>query len=535
MMRIINNAWTSDRPCGWFGTALLTLAVTALAATAPGVLSGCTKDHCENDTHCRPGEQCNLDTNQCYTPGTDAGDTGDAQADGGDGSDGGDAQPTDCTGHGECTTALEPVCLSNFCEPCGNSTQCNDKNTDRPLCDDGQCVECTVSETHCLASTVSICNAGTCVACVDDSADCEIPYPDSPFCLNDECVQCTDSADHCATPTPTVCDPADHTCRDCEAHSECDYLGGVCDWSTGDCMDPTNIIYVDDDTGCSDSGSCDATTPCCAIEEALDRVNTSVSTILVAAGSYTEITIHNQDVWIIGQPGAIIGPSGLDINVVTVQNLLATESTQAIIEGLTIQTGSNTGVGVYCSGLAAAKPDVTLRNCTITNNAGGGVDASDCIVTLESNEISANTGGGVYLGDSDYTVVNNMITKNGSPSSSYGGVQIFNPGTPHRFHSNTVVGNDAQSIEGGIWCSPAAEVVNTIAYQNTDGDIATACTVIDSWTTGNGDPLFVSTTDFHLTANSDCIDAGGTVNPPILDFDGQTRDATPDIGADEYF
>jgi hypothetical protein len=47
-------------------------------------------------------------------------------------------------------------------------------------------------------------------------------------------------------------------------------------------------------------------------------------------------------------------------------------------------------------------------------------------------------------------------------------------------------------------------------------------------------PQFVSyPTDLHLAAGSQCIDAGTTMGAPARDMDNMTRDARPDIGADE--
>ena len=51
----------------------------------------------------------------------------------------------------------------------------------------------------------------------------------------------------------------------------------------------------------------------------------------------------------------------------------------------------------------------------------------------------------------------------------------------------------------------------------------------------SANPLFTSLTNLHLQAMSPAINAGTTADGVTLDFDGQTRDAMPDIGADEYF
>jgi hypothetical protein len=49
----------------------------------------------------------------------------------------------------------------------------------------------------------------------------------------------------------------------------------------------------------------------------------------------------------------------------------------------------------------------------------------------------------------------------------------------------------------------------------------------------NVDPLFVSNTNLHLACNSPAANAGMTIAGITTDIDGQTRDAMPDIGADE--
>ena len=50
----------------------------------------------------------------------------------------------------------------------------------------------------------------------------------------------------------------------------------------------------------------------------------------------------------------------------------------------------------------------------------------------------------------------------------------------------------------------------------------------------HADPYYVSTTDLHLQAGSPCIDAGTPIPGIIDDIDGELRDSTPCIGADEW-
>jgi hypothetical protein len=48
----------------------------------------------------------------------------------------------------------------------------------------------------------------------------------------------------------------------------------------------------------------------------------------------------------------------------------------------------------------------------------------------------------------------------------------------------------------------------------------------------NADPRFVD--GVHLASDSPCIDAGTPVGAPAIDFDGEVRDASPDVGPDEW-
>jgi hypothetical protein len=66
-----------------------------------------------------------------------------------------------------------------------------------------------------------------------------------------------------------------------------------------------------------------------------------------------------------------------------------------------------------------------------------------------------------------------------------------------------------------------ATQVNALTDMTTGGNIDAAC--------------FTGSTDGkHLAAGSACIDAGTSTGAPFVDYDGQARDAHPDIGPDEY-
>ena len=135
----------------------------------------------------------------------------------------------------------------------------------------------------------------------------------------------------------------------------------------------------------------------------------------------------------------------------------------------------------------------TITNCTISNN-------------------SANYGGGIDGGNlSSPTVVNSILWGN---IAGYGTNEICLSGD---HGSIDITYSDIQGGWEGEW--------------NIDAD-----------------PLFVDDTsedislrNYHLTADSPCIDAGTNeylvddVNiVPEYDIDGDTRDSYPDIGSDEY-
>jgi hypothetical protein len=88
------------------------------------------------------------------------------------------------------------------------------------------------------------------------------------------------------------------------------------------------------------------------------------------------------------------------------------------------------------------------------------------------------------------------------------------------------------AITGGLRATTAVPTpgtgtnrVDLAAYQAATGEDANSISV---------NPLFVSTTDLHLQAGSPAINAGTTGTGVTVDFDGQPRDAMPDMGADEF-
>ncbi|RKY42173.1 MAG: hypothetical protein DRP81_07830 [Candidatus Omnitrophota bacterium] len=143
-------------------------------------------------------------------------------------------------------------------------------------------------------------------------------------------------------------------------------------------------------------------------------------------------------------------------------------------------------------------------------------------ITIKNGKMQEwdQNGGGLYI-DLEFkeeilqcwVTVKDCIIRN-NVSDDAGEVAIYTDGCSVRFVNNVVIENTAMDDDGG-------------AGQVSVGHI-------------DADPLFVDPAphDYHLSANSPCIDKGNNSAPelPSTDFEGNPRiiGGTVDIGADEY-
>ncbi|NND96300.1 MAG: DUF4347 domain-containing protein, partial [Pirellulaceae bacterium] len=320
-------------------------------------------------------------------------------------------------------------------------------------------------------------------------------------------------------------------------------------------------------------------------------------TIVLGAGTYT-LTITGasenaatsgdldllQDVTITGDGAAstIIDATGLGESVFHVIGAVVD------IDNLTITGGSdNQGGGMKVAGTA----DVTLTNVNVTlNNAGdgGGIHNAGTVTLVDStisDNTSTNQGGGLF---NDATAVatgstfsgNNAIDGAGIYNSNFGSVQTLT------LTNVTLSGNTASGDGGGLANTELADLVNVTITNNSAADgggifrgtgtVTTNITnsIIASNTAATGpdvsgnvnsngfnivgndsgsggfigsdllntDPLLDPTlknnggpTQTHaITASSPAYNAGTTIGVPNTDQRGETRDASPDIGAYEF-
>ena len=161
---------------------------------------------------------------------------------------------------------------------------------------------------------------------------------------------------------------------------------------------------------------------------------------------------------------------------------------------------------------------VTISDMTIRYGkkyGGGGITISDIgasntlnlVNCIFSKNNSTNHGGGIQIG-TDQTVNVTNCTFNGNAATNKGGA-IYNDGTLNVYNS-ILWGNTATVADNEI--SGSATVQNSIVKGGFTGGT-------------DADPLFVSTTDFHLESDSPAIDAGNNSAPniPSTDLDGNTR------------
>ena len=243
------------------------------------------------------------------------------------------------------------------------------------------------------------------------------------------------------------------------------------------------------------------------------------------------------------------------------------QESSPVIEYNTISgnTATNNGGGINCYQADATIVNNTISNNTATTYNGGGIYCSDSSVVIKANIISNNettnsSGGGIYCSGAPVSIINNLIFKNSATNLYGGGICSTDNAGTLTLTNNTIADNTASYSDatGIITFDTPINMVNTILWNNRiycadatidisysdieggQGAISTQGTATVIWGDGNivDNPLFVdaASDDFHLQADSPCVDAGTSQDAPSDDLDGNPRPlgSGVEIGAYEY-
>ena len=284
-------------------------------------------------------------------------------------------------------------------------------------------------------------------------------------------------------------------------------------------------------------------------------------TVLVEPGEYGEcISFEGKDIKLMGTPEdpsrTVIDGGGNGCVVTFNQG----ESSDAVLSGFTVTNGSNQdGGGVYCG-----RSNPTLTNLIITGNTayrGGGFYSSSSEIVLTNIIITRNTasawGAAAYIIGGDRVEMSYvLVAQNDAGEGEVGGIVLYNVAQSYLRNVSIVSNTDADGrglclVASGydvtttmsnciVWGHTSDQIslevdfrrgrsiTLNISYSDvqwrgvgTSGEI---CTV--NWGDGcvDADPLFADPDngDYHLTADSPCIDAGDPESP--LDPDGTRAD-----------
>lgn len=465
-----------------------------------------------------------------------------------------------CESSAECTEAADlPICDPDFmiCLRCEDSASgdaaCLAKDTQAPVCAaDGRCVGCETG-LDCPDQT-PICGAaetcGPCTPGTEGDAACTSRDQTAPFCLDGACVQCTDDSE-CGAAAP-VCDDVTHECRPCGAHTECD--DEICNPIDGSCVPNGDIVYVARD-GTDGSGCGGPTSPCASVSlasGALSKTSVTRSWIKLRTGTpYSEsIRIDTgATITLVGVPETVVVSPAASSNT---PGLLVANGSN--VTAMDIDFANATG-GIQADGVRCEQSTIFLLRITARGNNGNGVDVNECtLARIERSLIHSNVAGGITIDDSGFAIRNNFVVNNGNAATSLvGGVDISNASAVdvQLFEFNTVAVNQAKVGDpSGVGCSTSSALTasSNIVYggigdpRSHGGSCAWKYSNLEgsslAGSDGNidEDPLFANSSlmNYHLQANSPCLDAADPTATLDVDFDGDPRPGPGRaMGADE--
>lgn len=389
----------------------------------------------------------------------------------------------------------------------------------------------------------------TCVEMAGDAAVADADGPDgSP-------VPCSAG---CPSEAP-YCDQMTQTCRGCVADSECP--SDVCHELNGECVSEGRALYVVPGA----NGSCSRNSPCGKISDAYNQRTAQRYTIKLADGLYGErielkvdngltmVVISGPDrSWDGPQITATLSSNRVDQNMtVVIEGVSFINTPGDGIESLGSVTLSHVLIrGSGDTGATGRGPLTRILDSRIDQSSATGVVIMNGVGEIERTMIMTNANGGVrFESGTAYSIINTIIGANGTANQGNPGVRIQGtspPGGSAVFRFNTVARNVTQiSNANGFDCGRPVRIESSIManppnpLQNEMTGNCTAQTSLFEATAPPGNisanPMFVSSTDFHVLPGSPAVNAAPVAGAPLVDIDGEPRDGMdpPDIGADE--
>jgi hypothetical protein len=263
-------------------------------------------------------------------------------------------------------------------------------------------------------------------------------------------------------------------------------------------------------------------------------------TIVVNEGTYLERLFIGSDTKNVSCKITSTNPKDINVVKATVIDGKGADAvirmgygTSSQVSGLTI-TGGDCGIAIEKGAIPV------INNCIIRNNVKFGIFGMRSTITITNCIISNNDGLGIFARLVGIHAKNNVVRDNNE------GITIFGPQTGGELRNITVVNNRNYGIKTAE--EMKLTISNCIMWNNGGNDLlghdATYCCIKDSNDangTGNirSDPRFTDArgNNFHLAANSPCINAGDAKESYTdeRDIDGEPRvmDGRVDIGADE--
>lgn len=282
----------------------------------------------------------------------------------------------------------------------------------------------------------------------------------------------------------------------------------------------------------SDTATCGApSAPCATIQHALDKAPDG-GAVRVAEGVYPGTLTVSKTVELLGGYSPDTWERAVGAHPTVIDGAFAgsavtvRDGSTAHIAGFTVRNG----LAAYGGGILVDGAAPTISHTIIRDNAaavaGGGVYIAGGTPTLTNTVIRDNgaaAGSGLYVQDAVVTLLHNTLTANldGDGRGVYAEAAVV---VAH----NVIVADQVV----GVYAGDSAEITLTgILWHANQADIGGdgSVTVFNPVT---GNPAFAPD-GYHLTLPSAAIDAG-TAAGVDDDVDGAARDASPDLGADEW-